>query len=286
MQTWPRIWQPFVAAAILAVVFPVRADEESDVSALLAAGRSTPLLVAHRGISARFPENTMAAFGAAADEGALMLELDVGLSADGALVVLHDATLDRTTSGQGPLSQLPLDRLQGLDAGSWFDPRFASERLPTLQQVFERFGERIAINVEIKPEAVSSSSEGGIEEQVVALVRRQQLQSRVVVSSFEPAAVARVKRMAPEIRAAVLYHHEIEFDPVQLATLFRADGLHLNKRHVTAAVVDELHAAGLYAGVYTANEREDLRRLAGMGVDAIFTDDVVVARALLQDEED
>ena len=255
------------------------------MSALLAADRSTPLLVAHRGLSARFPENTMAAFTAAADEGAAMLELDVGLSADGALVVLHDATLDRTTSGQGPLSQLPLDRLQRLDAGSWFDPRFAAERLPTLQQVFEALGDRIAINVEIKPEAVSSVVEGGIEEKVVALARHQGLQSRVVVSSFEPAAVARVKRLAPEIRGAVLYHHEMDFDPAQLAALFRADGLHVNKRHVTAEIVGKLHAAGLYVGVYTANEPEDLRRLVAMGVDAIFTDDVTASRQVLQTEE-
>jgi len=271
-------------AALLAVL-PAQASEEGDVSAMLTAGRDAPLLVAHRGVSARFPENTMAAFTAAADEGARMLELDVGLSADGALVVLHDATLDRTTSGQGLLSQIPLDRLQELDAGSWFDPRFAAERLPTLQQVFEALGERIAINVEIKPEAVSSSVEGGIEEKVVALARHHQLQSRVVVSSFEPAAVSRVKRLAPEIQAAVLYHHEIDFDPVQLAGLFRADGMHLNKRHVSAETVDALHAAGLYVGVYTANEPGDLRRLAAMGVDAIFTDDVTAARAALSTQE-
>jgi len=274
-----------VAAVSSAVAISAWAGEEGDVSALLAAGRAEPLLVAHRGVSARFPENTMAAFRAAADEGARMLELDVGLSADGSLVVLHDATLERTTDGVGLLSSHPLEQLAHLDAGSWFDPRFAAERLPTLEQVFAELGDRIAINVEIKPEAVSSTAEGGIEEKVVALARQHALQSRIVVSSFEPAAVARVKRMAPQIRAALLYHHELDLDPVQLAALFRADGLHLNRRHVTAAAVDALHGSGLYLGVYTVNEAEELLRLRGMGVDAIFTDDPSAARAVLDGEE-
>lgn len=248
---------------------------------LLGAGRAEPLLVAHRGVSARCPENSMSAFLAAVRDGAAMLELDVGLSRDGALVVLHDDTLDRTTDGSGFLGAHDLAHLRTLDAGSWFDPGFAGEPLPTLDEVLDRVGTDIAINVEIKPEAVASTAEGGIEEKVVALVRDRGLVDRVVVSSFEPTAVGRVKRMEPELRTAVLFHHEIPFDPAALVGLFGADGLHMNQRHITPRIVAALHDAGLYVAAYTANEAADLRRLVELGVDGIFTDDVARSRDLL-----
>ncbi|MDP7113834.1 MAG: glycerophosphodiester phosphodiesterase family protein [Myxococcota bacterium] len=244
-------------------------------------GRGSPLLVAHRGVSARFPENTLAAFHAAVADGARMLELDVGLSADGVPVVLHDETLDRTTDGRGPLSAMALAQVAELDAGSWFGPAFAGEPVPTLARVLDEFGGRIAINVEIKPEAVRSDPAEGIEEQVVALVRARALEDQVVVSSFEPTAVGRVKRLFPGLPAALLYHHELPHDAVALLALCEADGLHVNKRHVTAELVETLHAAGRYVGAYTANSAPDLRRLTGLGVDAIFTDDVVAATLLL-----
>jgi glycerophosphoryl diester phosphodiesterase len=251
------------------------------MTARIEPGRGTPLLVAHRGVSARFPENTLSAFQAAVADGARMLELDVGLSADGVPVVLHDETLDRTTDGQGPLSAMPLARIAELDAGSWFAPVFAGEPVPTLARVLDELGGRIAINVEIKPEAVRSEPGGGIEEQVVALVQARSLEDRVVVSSFEPTAVGRVKRLDPGLPAALLYHHELPFDAVALLALYGADGLHVNKRHVTAELVATLHAAGCYLGAYTANTAPDLRRLTALGVDAIFTDDVAAARSLL-----
>ncbi len=270
-----------LVAVLAAAPAAPAAEEPPPVSELLAPGRAEPLLIAHRGLSARFPENTMAAFRAAADAGAEMLELDVGLSSDGQVVVLHDATLDRTTDGRGELSGQPWSALAALDAGAWFDPAFAGERLPLLSQVLDELGGRIAINVEIKPEAVHSALAGGIEEQVVAMVRQRGLQPRVTVSSFEPGAVARVHRLDPSIRTAVLYHTELELDPVALVTLFGADGLHCNRHHVTAAAVGALHERGLYVGVYTANEAGELRRLRDLGVDAIFTDDVTAAREAL-----
>jgi glycerophosphoryl diester phosphodiesterase len=248
---------------------------------LLCAGRNEPLLVAHRGVSARFPENTLSAFTAAVADGAAMLELDVGLSRDGELIVLHDETLDRTTDGEGLLRDHDLEALRRLDAGSWFDPRFAREPVPTLSEILARVGRDIAVNVEIKPEAVASRAEGGIEDKVVALIREAGLVDRVVVSSFEPTAVARVKRAEPDLRTAVLFHHEMEFDPAVFVALFRADGLHVNQRHLTSGMVASLHGAGLYVAAYTANEVEDLQRLVELGVDGIFTDDVARARTLL-----
>jgi glycerophosphoryl diester phosphodiesterase len=97
----------------------------------------TPLFIAHRGYSACYPENTLAAFNGAIDAGAHMIELDVCLSRDRHLVVIHDETVDRTTNGTGAVKALTMDQLDRLDAGSWFDPRFNTERLPTLAQVLD-----------------------------------------------------------------------------------------------------------------------------------------------------
>jgi glycerophosphoryl diester phosphodiesterase len=98
----------------------------------------TPLFIAHRGCSARYPENTLAAFKGAIDAGAQMIELDVCLSKDRHLVVIHDKTVDRTTNGSGAVKMLTLAQLRQLDAGSWFDPRFNAERLPTWPRCWMR----------------------------------------------------------------------------------------------------------------------------------------------------
>jgi len=259
------------------------AEEAQTVSELLTPGRGEPLLIAHRGLSARYPENTMAAFRAAAEAGAEMLELDVGLSADGQVVVLHDVTLERTTTGSGELERHPWSTLKDLDAGSWFAPEFAGERLPLLAQVLDELGGRIAINIEIKPEASSGQAEGGIEQKVAALVAERGLQPRVVVSSFLPAAVARIKQADPAIRTAVLYHTELHYEAPRIVELYGADGLHLNHAHLTAETVQALHDKGFYVGVYTVNDAGELRRMAAMGVDGVFVDDVEAARAALSD---
>ncbi len=112
---------------------------------------SRPWVVAHRGYSARYPENTLCAFEAAIDAGADVVELDVGLSADRVPFVLHDATLERTTNGRGPLHAHRATELEALDAGSWFAPEFAGERLPTLQAVLERIGAQVVLDVVFRP---------------------------------------------------------------------------------------------------------------------------------------
>jgi len=251
------------------------------VSELLRPGRRTPLLVAHRGLSARYPENTLAAFRAALDAGAEMIELDVTLSRDGAVIVLHDETLERTTDGSGPPGGLTLEELRRLDAGSWFAAGFAGERIPLLAEVLDLVRGRCALNVEIKPEAVTGSEEGGIEDKVVALVRERGMQRQVLVSSFHPRAVARVGGSASAIRAAWLFHEAVDFDPVARLKELGADGLNLNFEHVSAEIVAQLHAAGLTLVAYTVNDASSLRRIAGLGVDAIFTDDVEAARGIL-----
>ncbi len=250
---------------------------------LLRAGRDTPLLIAHRGVPARAPENTLASFRAAVEDGARMIELDVALSADGEVVVIHDDTVDRTTDGAGPVADLSWDRLASLDAGSWFDATFAGEPIPRLARVFDEVGRYVAINVEIKPEAFSDVGVGGIESKVVHLVRQWGLVDRVVVSSFEPRVLPRIKQLEPALMTALLVGGAVRGDPVALLERWHADGLNARADHVTPRLVERLHAAGRPLGVYTVDQPSALRRLERLGVDAVFTNDVAAARAALGD---
>jgi glycerophosphoryl diester phosphodiesterase len=124
-----------------------------------------PLILAHRGASRIAPENTLVAFCLALEQGADGLELDVQLSRDGVPVVFHDSELSRTTDGRGRISEKTLAELRTLDAGKWFDPRFAGERIPTLEEVFEAFGDRALYNIELKAFGVQDD---GLVQAVVA----------------------------------------------------------------------------------------------------------------------
>ena len=140
-----------------------------------------PKIFAHRGASAYAPENTMAAFSLAVHQGADAIELDAKLSADGYVVVMHDDTVDRTTNGTGRVSSLSLAELQKLDAGSKFPPLFKSEKVPTLEEVYETLGRKILINVELTN---YSTPMDDLPDKVIALVKKFNLEERVLLSSF------------------------------------------------------------------------------------------------------
>ena len=137
-------------------------------------------VIAHRGFSGAAPENTLAAVRAAIEVGADMVEIDVTLTSDGHIVVIHDETLDRTTTGSGRVSDFTLTELQRLDAGGWFAPRFAGERIPTLDQVLDEIEGRILLNVEIKSEAV----ERGIVTKVASAIRKRGMMEQLWFPRF------------------------------------------------------------------------------------------------------
>ena len=119
-----------------------------------------PLLIGHRGYPARYPENTLAAFTGAMDAGCDMIELDVTLTRDRRVVVIHDDTLDRTTNGSGSVRDRTVEEIRRLDAGSWFDPRFAAERVPLLDEVIALTAGRCMLNIEIKDERLRGGLPG------------------------------------------------------------------------------------------------------------------------------
>jgi glycerophosphoryl diester phosphodiesterase len=232
--------------------------------------RECPLILAHRGASASAPENTLAAFALAIEHGADGIELDVTRCATGEVVVMHDATVDRTTDGSGAVTTLPLDALSALDAGAWFGPSWAGERVPLLQEVLELVGGQLRINIEIKREGSGS----GLEEQLAAQVRRHALQGEVIISSFSPRALRRIRRVAPELPRALLTALPTPPDLILAwaGPLLEPQALHPPHRLISADMVQRAHLLGLRVNVWTVNDQADMARMIALKVDGIITD--------------
>jgi glycerophosphoryl diester phosphodiesterase len=240
--------------------------------------KRTTEVIAHRGFSAAAPENTMAAFEAAIACGADRLEFDVLLTRDGVPVVIHDETVDRTTDGHGPVASHALADLERLDAGSWFDPRFRGERIPTLDAVLDLCQRRIALNVEIKAEAVSSdpgSGRGGIEEQVAAALARRGLEAAATVSSFAPQALRRLRELGPGLIRETLWSSARPPEAADLQTVAgegsRALNLAREELWPRPELVAAAHAQGLQIKVYTVDDAREMQALLDLEVDGIFT---------------
>jgi glycerophosphoryl diester phosphodiesterase len=230
-----------------------------------------PLILAHRGARDQAPENTMAAFRLAAEMGAHGLEMDVQLSKDGEAVVIHDFNLDRTTNGSGPVEDLILAELQRLDAGSWFSAEYATQRIPTLAQVLHELGPRLILNVELK-KPISHKNE--LEAEVVRLIEDSNLTERVIISSFNPLALRRVRRLNPHISTGLLYGPDQPFylRGRWLQWLVQPQALHPRWDMIDAKFVTSSHQRGLAVRPWTCNEPDAMRRLIGWHTDAIITD--------------
>jgi glycerophosphoryl diester phosphodiesterase len=236
-------------------------------------GGDLPVCIAHRGASGHEPENTLRAFARALELGATWLELDVHLVHD-RLLVIHDDTLDRTTDGEGPVAAKTLAELKTLDAGSWFDPELAGERIPSLEEALELARGRILVNIEIKTEAVTDRAEGGITDKTLALVRRLAMMDQIVISSFDPRALAHARALEPDVKTASLYNAELQetVSPEDVMAEVESNGFNLSRRQVDVETLEHCHRLGRPVAVYTVNEINEMERILELGADAIFTD--------------
>jgi glycerophosphoryl diester phosphodiesterase len=224
--------------------------------------------IAHRGASGSMPENTHAAFAAAVVLGADAIELDCQLSADGVPVVIHDETLERTTSGIGPVRATPWNELACLDAGAWFGAAFAGERIPRLDDVLTQLDGRIVLNIEIK----SARDVGQIEAPLVALVREHGALPWVIFSSFHEAAVRNVRAAALDATLGILWDRRPADGAIALAEELGARCIVPSRRLVTPDLIAAAHARDLGVWVWTVNDVAEMRRLVDDGVDALFSD--------------
>ncbi len=243
--------------------------------------RAQPLVIAHRGSSADAPENTLAAFRLAVEQAADAIELDVDLTCDGQVVVMHDATIDRTTDGHGRVTDLTLAEIRRVDAGGWKSAAFNGERVPLLEEVFEAVGQRVLINVEIKG---MSPRGNGIEAKVAGLIEKHDLIDRVIISSFNPFILRRAKRISPRLACGLIHALDL---PIFLRDAWLAPLIpDLNARHphysqVNPAMVDRLHRRDLAVNVWTVNQAGIARTMARAGVDGLMGDDPILIREAL-----
>jgi glycerophosphoryl diester phosphodiesterase len=234
-----------------------------------------PAWAAHRGAGKLAPENTLAAFRLGAHLGHRMFECDVKLSADGALFLLHDDTLERTTNGAGVAGALPWRELSLLDAGLWHGPGYAGEPIPRFEAIARWIrANRYLLDVEIKPTAGTESETGhAVAMACAALWSNADIPP--LLTSFQPPSLAAAQQSAPHLPRGLLVN-ELWDGWMEVARRLDCAAVVLKHTLVDAALVSRAHAARLRVGVYTPNEAPDVDRVRAAGVDLVVTDAVDV----------
>lgn len=225
------------------------------------------LVIAHRGASGYAPENTFAAFRRALAMGAGFIETDLQLSRDARFVAIHDATVNRTTNGQGAVHDLTLAELRRLDAGSWFGSEFAGERIPTIEEVLE-FAKKhdVVFYLELKP----SGSWGG-EHALISALRESGEVARTVVISFDPVILTGVRKIEPTLMTGLLFDGNITA-PLDKAIEIGARQIVVRGDLVTPRLLKEARERDLQLVCWTVNHPAHMRLLAEAGVDGIISD--------------
>jgi glycerophosphoryl diester phosphodiesterase len=247
-----------------------------DIAALLEShrrGERRILVVAHRGSSGKAPENTLAAFKLAVEEGADMIECDVRLTRDGEVVVYHDKTLDRTTDGTGRVEKRTLVELRKVDAGSWFNDTFSGERIPTLDEVLELLDERAYLNIELKSDSPQRRLGSCLEARVVELVKKHRAEDWVFLGSFDHRLMADIKERHPRMKTAIIYKAVRDFAsrPSRLVSRAHADAFVCGRWWLSRRLLEDLHGHKIPLFVYTINTQRDVERMVRAKVDGLIT---------------
>ncbi len=228
----------------------------------------------HRGAPDIAPENTLAGFEAARALGADYVEMDVQRCADGALVVIHDPTVDRTTDGSGAVATLALDDLLRLDAGSWFSPQFAGQRIPTFLEFLRWIEARVPFG------AVVEAKAHGVGAEIAELIARSSSRPHLAICSFLPGEILVAKEARPEVPCILLFHRSRPAqDPLELIRACRADGGDLPWQWLDEELAVRLHRAGLLVGGGTADDEQSVNRLLALHTDFVDSDRPGVAIA-------
>ena len=244
------------------------------------------LIVAHRGSSAITPENTIAAFKQAITDGADAIELDIHLTKDDEVVVIHDSRLNRTTNGKGLVSDYDIAELKSLDAGSRYHQKFADEKIPTLADVFSVIRNKIGINIEIKTEPARKQNLL-IVDRCIELVESFRLIKNVLISSFHHPFIERVKEVDQRIATGFLYspfRRKLK-SPVKFTKSIGAEYLITGRSVISRRLIDDAHNDGLLVGEYTVNTERGFKRALRFGIDALITNNPRKIRDLLPNKK-
>jgi len=224
-------------------------------------------VIGHRGAAGLEPENTLRSVRRAIELGVDRVEIDVRVSRDGGLVIMHDETVDRTTNGHGYVSELTLNELRSLDAGM-------GEKIPTLEEILEFTMGKAKLEIELKvPEAT---------EPTIQLVEELNAEKDVIVISFMHELLERVHDLNPNIKTGALFF-DVPKDILQRALKVHAYSIHVYYRNVNSELVKGAHRSGLEVAVWNPNRIEEMREMIGLGVDAIGSDRPDILIRLLRD---
>lgn len=219
------------------------------------------LNIAHRGASGDFPENTMIAFKEAIKLGADGIEIDVQMTKDLKLVVIHDETVDRTTNGQGLVKNFLFEDIRKLDAGR-------GEKIPELREVIELFRENnLVLNIELKNSIVHYE---GIEEKVLKLITEEGIKSRVIISSFNHYSIKTVRELDNEVKVGALVEASI-YEPEKYISGLKVQCYHPQYKSLNSEIVLKLKENNIEINTYTVNEEDDMKWLASLNVESIIT---------------
>lgn len=227
-----------------------------------------PIIYAHRGASAYAPENTGSAFTKAIEMGVGGIELDIHMSKDGHLMVIHDESLNRTSNGKGLVKDLSLDELKDLDFGSWFDSSFKGERILTLEECLDLLeGWDGILNVEIKSGPILYD---GIEEKLVKVLSEYKMIERTIVSSFNHYSLLAIKQLEPELKTGILYMAGL-VEPWIYAQRLGAEAIHPYFFNIQPPIVKGCKENGIMMNPFTVDKAEYILAMARAGVDGIIT---------------
>jgi glycerophosphoryl diester phosphodiesterase len=225
-----------------------------------------PWVIGHRGASGHAPENTLASFRRAVELGATFIETDLRLSRDARFVAIHDSTLDRTTNGRGLVRDFALEQLREVDAGSWFAPEFAGERIPTIEEIFAFARESDTVfYLEIKHEGT-----WGIHHAMAEALRAAKESAHCVVISFDARTLENLRRLDATLMMGLLFETQMP-DAIEKAQSIGARQILPRADLVTRGLVEEAHRADMQVATWTVNEPEQMRALIATGVNGIMT---------------
>lgn len=234
------------------------------------AGKFPVMVIGHRGFSGVAPENTVSAFRKAIEAGCDMVELDVHLSRDGKVVVIHDETLERTTNGKGKIADFTLKELENLDAGAWFGSQFAGEKMPSLREVLDLAKGKILVNIEIKDGYLGSYTLIDLTDRTLQDVKRAGMVSQVLFSSFYPPSLERIRKGNPHAQVSFLFHQPWD----SLEEIARGNSfpiLNLRKSFLNKDKIATIHREGIKVNVYTLDSVKEMEQFIRWGVDGIIT---------------
>jgi glycerophosphoryl diester phosphodiesterase len=227
-----------------------------------------PLNIAHRGASGHAPENTMAAFRLAVDQGADWIELDIHQTADGHLIVLHDFSLQRTAGDPRPVQTLTLAQIKKFNVGLWWGKTYRSEKVPTLDEVLAFAENRIRVQIELKR---GSSLYPGIEDRLIETIGRHRAEKWTAVSSFEVEALKTLRELDDKIPLGLLTRKTRPKDILKEAESLKVQAIHISTHRLSKALLTQAHLNGLPVYAYTVNRPSLMKRYLEMGTDGLFT---------------